>query len=100
MYPLVIGVLTAAALMVLLYLASFYLETKDGKASIALTTWSSKAPSAHAGHQHIVFESPEDLAKAMQRAADAHHIYEQTNGKDENWPKWYASYMAEEFDES
>ena len=51
---------------------------------------------AHAGHKHVLFESTADLAKAMRQAADAHHIYEQLHGKDENWPEWYARYMAGE----
>jgi hypothetical protein len=49
---------------------------------------------AHAGHQHVTFESTAELAKAMHEAADAHHIFEQLHGKDENWPEWYANYMA------
>jgi catechol 2,3-dioxygenase-like lactoylglutathione lyase family enzyme len=43
------------------------------------------------------FASPADLASAMRRAAAAHGEHEKRTGKaDENWPDWYASYMAAE----
>jgi hypothetical protein len=59
-----------------------------------LTKFTSNVPSAHAGHKHVVFESVDELAQAMRKAADAHHVYEQAHGKDENWPEWYANYMS------
>jgi len=40
----------------------------------------------------------EILRAALQRAADAHGVYEaeQLGGVyDENWPEWYAAHMAE-----
>jgi catechol 2,3-dioxygenase-like lactoylglutathione lyase family enzyme len=43
------------------------------------------------------FASTADLANAMRRAEAAHGEHEQRTGKrDENWPDWYASYMAAE----
>jgi catechol 2,3-dioxygenase-like lactoylglutathione lyase family enzyme len=44
-----------------------------------------------------VFASEKDLADAMRRAEAAHGRYEATLGKrDEDWPQWYARYMAAE----
>ena len=44
------------------------------------------------------FASANDLANAMRRASKAHGEHEaRTGGKyDENWPDWYAAYMAAE----
>src|SRR5262249_49122129 len=44
------------------------------------------------------FASVNDLAGAMRRAAKAHGEHEARSGgqRDENWPDWYASYMAAE----
>ena len=43
------------------------------------------------------FASAADLAGAMRRASVAHGEHEKLTGKyDENWPDWYASYMAAE----
>ena len=43
------------------------------------------------------FGSANDLASAMARAAAAHGEHEKRNGRhDENWPDWYAAYMAAE----
>ncbi len=43
------------------------------------------------------FASANDLASAMRRAAAAHGEHEKRNGqRDENWPEWYAAYMAAE----
>jgi catechol 2,3-dioxygenase-like lactoylglutathione lyase family enzyme len=43
------------------------------------------------------FGSASDLADAMRRAAAAHGEHEQRIGEaDENWPEWYAAYMAAE----
>jgi catechol 2,3-dioxygenase-like lactoylglutathione lyase family enzyme len=43
------------------------------------------------------FASANDLAKAMQRAEAAHGEHEKRLGaRDENWPDWYAKYMAAE----
>ncbi len=42
------------------------------------------------------FASVHDLASAMRRASVAHGGYEARNGglHDDNWPDWYAAYMA------
>jgi catechol 2,3-dioxygenase-like lactoylglutathione lyase family enzyme len=43
------------------------------------------------------FASTADLANAMRRAAAAHGEHEKRTGeRDENWPDWYAAYMAAE----
>jgi catechol 2,3-dioxygenase-like lactoylglutathione lyase family enzyme len=43
------------------------------------------------------FGSASDLASALRRAAAAHGDHEQRTGQgDENWPDWYAAYMAAE----
>ena len=43
------------------------------------------------------FGSVSDLASALRRAEAAHGKHEQRTGKrDENWPDWYAAYMAAE----
>ncbi len=43
------------------------------------------------------FGSASDLASALQRAAVAHGEHEKrTDGRDENWPAWYADYMVAE----
>jgi catechol 2,3-dioxygenase-like lactoylglutathione lyase family enzyme len=43
------------------------------------------------------FVSTADLANAMRRAAAAHGEHEKRIGEpDENWPDWYAAYMAAE----
>jgi catechol 2,3-dioxygenase-like lactoylglutathione lyase family enzyme len=44
------------------------------------------------------FASVNDLAGAMRRAAAAHGEHEARTGgiRDENWPDWYAAYMAAE----
>jgi catechol 2,3-dioxygenase-like lactoylglutathione lyase family enzyme len=44
------------------------------------------------------FGSTTDLAKALRRAAAAHGEHEKRHGGefDENWPDWYAAYMAAE----
>lgn len=44
------------------------------------------------------YGSEADLASAMQRASVAHGEHEKRNGgqRDENWPAWYAAYMAAE----
>jgi len=45
-----------------------------------------------------IFASRADLAAALRRAAAAHGEHEKRNGgqRDENWPDWYAEYMAAE----
>jgi catechol 2,3-dioxygenase-like lactoylglutathione lyase family enzyme len=45
------------------------------------------------------FGSASDLAGALRRAATAHGEHEQREGGeyDENWPDWYAEYMASEY---
>jgi catechol 2,3-dioxygenase-like lactoylglutathione lyase family enzyme len=43
------------------------------------------------------FGSVSDLVGALQRAATAHGEHEKRTGqRDENWPDWYAAYMAAE----
>jgi hypothetical protein len=44
------------------------------------------------------FASASDLASAMRRASAAHGEHEARTGgqRDENWPDWYAQYMAAE----
>jgi catechol 2,3-dioxygenase-like lactoylglutathione lyase family enzyme len=44
------------------------------------------------------FGSASDLESALRRAAAAHGEHEQRTGgqRDENWPNWYAAYMAAE----
>jgi hypothetical protein len=43
------------------------------------------------------YESVEDLAEALRRAAAAHGEHEQRTGReDANWPDWYALYMVRE----
>jgi catechol 2,3-dioxygenase-like lactoylglutathione lyase family enzyme len=43
------------------------------------------------------FGSADELASAMRRASVAHGEHEKrTGGYDENWPDWYAAYMAAE----
>jgi hypothetical protein len=43
------------------------------------------------------YESVEDLAEALRRAAAAHGEHEKRIGEaDENWPDWYALYMVRE----
>ncbi len=44
------------------------------------------------------FSSTSDLASAFRRAEAAHGEHEKRNGgqRDENWPDWYAEYMAAE----
>ena len=46
----------------------------------------------------ISFGSTTDLASAFRRAETAHGEHEKRNGgqRDENWPDWYAAYMAAE----
>ncbi|HEY1373928.1 MAG TPA: VOC family protein [Candidatus Binatia bacterium] len=43
------------------------------------------------------FASANDLAGALRRAEAAHGLHEKRTGKrDDNWPDWYAAYMAAE----
>jgi hypothetical protein len=43
------------------------------------------------------YESVEDLAEALRRAAAAHGEHEKRTGaEDSNWPDWYALYMVRE----
>jgi hypothetical protein len=43
------------------------------------------------------FASPSDLASALRRAEAAHGEHEKRTGQhDDNWPDWYATYMAAE----
>jgi predicted enzyme related to lactoylglutathione lyase len=52
------------------------------------------------GHEFssaVEFTSSTELARALQRAATAHHEHEQRIGKtDDNWPAWYADYICAE----
>jgi hypothetical protein len=43
------------------------------------------------------YESVEDPASALKRAAEAHGKHEERTGKsDRDWPDWYALYMVAE----
>jgi hypothetical protein len=43
------------------------------------------------------YESVDDLAAALRRAAAGHGEHEQRTGQeDPNWPDWYALYMVRE----
>ena len=43
------------------------------------------------------YESVDDLAAALRRAAEAHGKHEERTGaEDPNWPDWYALYMVRE----
>ena len=43
------------------------------------------------------YESVEDLAAALRRAAEPHGEHEKRTGEyDEQWPAWYAEYMVRE----
>ena len=43
------------------------------------------------------YESTDDLAAALRRAADAHGRHEEEIGHaDPNWPDWYAQHMLDE----
>jgi hypothetical protein len=43
------------------------------------------------------YESVDDLAEALRRAAQAHGEHEARTGQeDPNWPDWYADYMVRE----
>jgi hypothetical protein len=43
------------------------------------------------------YDSVEDLAEALRRAAAAHGEHEKRTGEaDANWPDWYALYMVRE----
>ncbi len=43
------------------------------------------------------YESVEDLAEALRRAAEAHGEHEKRTGaEDPDWPDWYALYMVRE----
>ena len=45
----------------------------------------------------ITFPSAAELAGALRRAEAAHGEHERRTGqRDENWPDWYAAYMAAE----
>lgn len=43
------------------------------------------------------FESAQELADALKRAAEAHHEHEQRTGHaDPDWADWYALYIVRE----
>jgi hypothetical protein len=43
------------------------------------------------------YESAEDLAEALRRAAKAHGEHERRTGhEDADWPDWYALYLVRE----
>jgi hypothetical protein len=45
----------------------------------------------------LTFDSASDLARALRRAADAHHQHEeQTGHPDPDWSYWYAHYLERE----
>jgi hypothetical protein len=45
-----------------------------------------------------IYETDDELAEALTRAAAAHGEHEKRNGGefDEEWPAWYALYMVRE----
>jgi hypothetical protein len=47
---------------------------------------------------NTTFNSVAELAATLRRAAAAHGEHEKRTGgqRDENWPDWYAEYMARE----
>lgn len=46
---------------------------------------------------HTTYASADDIEAALNRAATAHGEHEKQTGRhDENWPEWYAAYMAAE----
>jgi catechol 2,3-dioxygenase-like lactoylglutathione lyase family enzyme len=48
-------------------------------------------------HGETDFESPKELAGALRRAESAHGRHEARTGqRDQDWPNWYADYMARE----
>jgi hypothetical protein len=45
----------------------------------------------------LTFDSASDLARALRRAADAHHEQQRQTGRpDPDWPDWYARYVERE----
>ena len=45
----------------------------------------------------LSYESADDLAAALDRAADAHGRHEEEIGRpDPDWPDWYAQYVVHE----
>jgi hypothetical protein len=45
----------------------------------------------------ITYDSAEELAIALRRAAEAHGKHEEEIGhEDPDWPRWYAFYMEQE----
>jgi hypothetical protein len=45
----------------------------------------------------LTFDSASDLARALRRAADAHHEQQRQTGRpDPDWPDWYAWYIERE----
>ena len=45
----------------------------------------------------LTFHSAGDLARALRRAAEAHHQHEQQTGRpDPDWPNWYAAHIERE----
>jgi hypothetical protein len=50
---------------------------------------------AMAEHKTVVYGSVAELEQALRDAAIAHGKHEEQLGRyDENWPSWYAQYMA------
>lgn len=44
---------------------------------------------------------PDELARLLTEAAEAHHEYEQRLGwRDEDWPRWYAEYIIERLEKA
>ena len=50
----------------------------------------------------LTFPTTDQLAQAIQRAGAAHGVYEEAlgQGRDEEWPTWYAQHIADESDGS
>lgn len=41
----------------------------------------------------------DELADLLERAADAHHVYEETRGsEDDHWALWYAAWIFQELE--
>jgi hypothetical protein len=50
----------------------------------------------------LLFATTDQLAQAIQRAGTAHGVYEEAlnQGRDEDWPAWYAQHIERDGDET
>ncbi len=56
-----------------------------------------RLPGRYGARMATTYESVDDLAAALRRAAEAHGKHEERTGEeDPNWPDWYALYMVRE----